>query len=87
MPSGLHSSYVPHLVCVFCFVIGNIYFYNRYISGYGSSSPHDQRAQAFLIFYALIGLPLNGFVLTYLGDFFSKSVNYEAFSVTQKPFL
>lgn len=43
--------------------------------GYGSSSPHDLRAQAFLIFYGLIGLPLNGFVLAYLGDFFSKAVN------------
>ncbi|XP_037032473.1 open rectifier potassium channel protein 1-like isoform X1 [Bradysia coprophila] len=41
--------------------------------GYGSSSPHDLHAQAFLIFYGLIGLPLNGFVLTYLGDFFSKA--------------
>ncbi|KAJ6645514.1 Open rectifier potassium channel protein 1 [Pseudolycoriella hygida] len=41
--------------------------------GYGNSSPHDQPGQAFLIFFALIGLPVNGFVLAYLGAFFSKT--------------
>ncbi|KAJ6645513.1 Open rectifier potassium channel protein 1 [Pseudolycoriella hygida] len=41
--------------------------------GYGNSSPHDEPGQAFLIFYGLIGLPLNGFVLAYLGEYFSKT--------------
>lgn len=50
---------------------------NSACKGYGNSSPHDQPGQAFLIFYALIGLPLNGFVLTYLGNFFSTTVRMQ----------
>ncbi|XP_037032476.1 open rectifier potassium channel protein 1-like isoform X4 [Bradysia coprophila] len=42
--------------------------------GYGNSSPHDQPGQAFCILFAIIGLPLNGFVLAYLGQYFSKTV-------------
>lgn len=28
----------------------------------------------FMIFYALIGIPVNGFLFAYLGDFFGKTV-------------
>lgn len=30
----------------------------------------------FMIFYALIGIPVNGFLFAYLGDFFGKAVRH-----------
>ncbi|XP_037038523.1 open rectifier potassium channel protein 1-like [Bradysia coprophila] len=41
--------------------------------GYGNISPHDSLGQIIVIFYALVGLPVNGFLLAYLGDLFGKT--------------
>lgn len=43
--------------------------------GYGNISPHNTFGRMFLIIYALIGIPVNGFLFAYLGDFFGKTVN------------
>lgn len=43
--------------------------------GYGNISPSNTTGQMFMIFYALIGIPVNGFLFAYLGDFFGKVVN------------
>ncbi|XP_052868546.1 open rectifier potassium channel protein 1 [Anopheles cruzii] len=40
--------------------------------GYGNISPHNTFGRIFLIFYALIGLPVNGFFFAYVGEFFSR---------------
>lgn len=43
--------------------------------GYGNISPSSTLGRMFMIFYSLIGIPLNGFLFAYLGDFFGKVVN------------
>ncbi|XP_055295256.1 open rectifier potassium channel protein 1 isoform X2 [Sitodiplosis mosellana] len=40
--------------------------------GYGNISPSTITGRMFMIFYALIGIPMNGFLFAYLGDFFGK---------------
>lgn len=40
--------------------------------GYGNISPSNTTGRIFMIFYALIGIPVNGFLFAYLGDFFGK---------------
>lgn len=42
--------------------------------GYGNISPSSTLGRMFMIFYALIGIPMNGFLFAYLGDFFGKVV-------------
>lgn len=79
--SFYHSFWFSFIVCStvgkLMIISERILLFCRQIVGYGNSSPHDQPGQAFLIFYALIGLPVNGFVLAFLGNFFSESVSYE----------
>ncbi|XP_065088633.1 open rectifier potassium channel protein 1 [Ochlerotatus camptorhynchus] len=41
--------------------------------GYGNISPNNTFGRIFMIFYALIGLPVNGFFFAYLGDLYSKT--------------
>lgn len=43
--------------------------------GYGNISPSSTTGRMFMIFYALIGIPVNGFLFAYLGDFFGKVVS------------
>lgn len=40
--------------------------------GYGNVKLESEASQIFVIFYALVGIPLNGFLFAYLGDFFGK---------------
>uniref|UniRef100_A0A182NZF1 Potassium channel domain-containing protein n=1 Tax=Anopheles epiroticus TaxID=199890 RepID=A0A182NZF1_9DIPT len=40
--------------------------------GYGNISPHNTFGRIFLIFYALIGLPVNGFFFAYVGEFWAR---------------
>lgn len=42
--------------------------------GYGNITPSNSLGRIFMIFYALIGIPVNGFLFAYLGDFFGKVV-------------
>ncbi len=39
--------------------------------GYGHMSPGTWQGRVFCIFYALIGIPLNGILLATLGEFFA----------------
>ncbi|XP_056648839.1 open rectifier potassium channel protein 1 isoform X1 [Diorhabda sublineata] len=41
--------------------------------GYGNLSPTTMFTRIFIIFYGLIGIPMNGIVMVTLGDFFGKS--------------
>lgn len=41
-------------------------------SGYGNISPSNTTSRWFMILYALIGIPVNGFLFAFLGDFFGK---------------
>lgn len=41
--------------------------------GYGNISPNNTFGRIFMIFYALIGLPMNGFFFAYLGDLYGKT--------------
>ncbi|XP_055640562.1 open rectifier potassium channel protein 1 isoform X2 [Toxorhynchites rutilus septentrionalis] len=41
--------------------------------GYGNISPNNTFGRIFMIFYALIGLPVNGFFFAYLGDMYGKT--------------
>jgi hypothetical protein len=57
--------------------------------GYGNISPHSDFGRIFMIFYAIIGLPVNAILFAYLGDFFGKTVNFTCdieFSFSQ-PFI
>lgn len=47
-------------------------FYMIWFLGYGNISPSNTTGRIFMIFYALIGIPVNGFLFAYLGDFFGK---------------
>ena len=42
--------------------------------GYGNLAPDTNWSRVFTIFYALIGIPINGILLTNLSDFFSSKV-------------
>lgn len=42
--------------------------------GYGNISPHSMSGQMFLIVYALIGIPVNGFLFAGLGNYFAQTV-------------
>ncbi|XP_044749301.1 open rectifier potassium channel protein 1 isoform X2 [Coccinella septempunctata] len=41
--------------------------------GYGNLAPTTMFGRIFMIFYALVGIPINGFIMIALGDFFGKS--------------
>lgn len=45
-----------------------------YISGYGNISPTNTFGRMFMILYALIGIPVNGILFAYLGEFFGSTV-------------
>lgn len=38
-----------------------------------------------MIFYALIGIPVNGFLFAYLGEFFGKAVSVHVNALEEKP--
>ncbi|KAL6265448.1 hypothetical protein P5V15_002244 [Pogonomyrmex californicus] len=40
--------------------------------GYGNLAPTDTLSRILMIFYGLIGIPMNGILLTQLGEFFSR---------------
>lgn len=40
--------------------------------GYGNISPSSTLGRMIMIMYALVGIPINGFLFAYLGDFFGK---------------
>lgn len=42
--------------------------------GYGNISPNNTFGRIFMIFYALVGLPVNAILFAYLGDFFGNTV-------------
>lgn len=43
--------------------------------GYGNLAPTTMLSRMFMMFYALVGIPMNGIVIYTLGDFFGKSVS------------
>lgn len=43
--------------------------------GYGNISPNNTFGRIFIIFYALVGLPVNAVLFAYLGDYFGKTVS------------
>lgn len=43
--------------------------------GYGNLAPTIMFTRLFLIFYGLIGIPMNGIVMVTLGGYFAKSVS------------
>lgn len=45
-----------------------------FLLGYGNLAPTTMFGRIFMIFYALVGIPINGFIMIALGDFFGKSV-------------
>lgn len=44
--------------------------------GYGNISPSSTLGRMIMIVYALVGIPINGFLFAYLGDFFGKVVRH-----------
>lgn len=42
--------------------------------GYGNIAPTSTLGRYFMIAYALVGMPLNGILYAYLGDYFGKRV-------------
>lgn len=44
--------------------------------GYGNITPTNTFGRYFLIFYALIGMPVNMILYTYMGDYFGKNVRF-----------
>lgn len=45
------------------------------LSGYGNLSPRTIAARLFCIFFALVGIPLNLFVLNHLGHLMERGVH------------
>lgn len=54
------------------------------LTGYGNISPSSTSSRVFMIFYALIGIPMNGFLFAYLGDFFGKVVRISYSALDQE---
>lgn len=46
-----------------------LYLYN--LLGYGNLAPTNMLSRILMIFYGLVGIPMNGILLTQLGEFFS----------------
>lgn len=67
----LHDWY-DVVVCVIKMIVS---FHTLFFSGYGNISPNNTFGRIFMIFYALIGLPVNGFFFAYLGDMYGKTVS------------
>lgn len=44
------------------------------IAGYGNIAPTTTFSRYFMIVYALIGMPVNGILFAYLGDYFGSKV-------------
>lgn len=67
---------LDRFVCI-KFMIFVVHFYTVlfFTVGYGNISPSSTTGRMFMIFYALIGIPVNGFLFAYLGDFFGKVVS------------
>jgi len=42
-----------------------------YYAGYGNLAPTNMLSRILMIFYGLVGIPMNGILLTQLGEFFS----------------
>lgn len=42
-----------------------------YYAGYGNLAPTNTLSRILMIFYGLVGIPMNGILLTQLGEFFS----------------
>lgn len=75
----LHSRYDINFIFIvpyFNFIWINFIFVHFFFlkKGYGNISPSSTLGRMFMIFYALIGIPMNGFLFAYLGDFFGKVV-------------
>jgi len=68
------------LVNSFLYSINNLHYSllflnNRFTinyTGYGNLAPTNTFSRILMIFYGLIGIPMNGILLTQLGDFFSQ---------------
>lgn len=60
-------------ICSIPFIFHN--FFSRCGLGYGNISPNNTFGRIFMIFYALVGIPVNGILFAYLGDFFGKTVS------------
>lgn len=43
--------------------------------GYGNITPSENAGRYFLIIYAIVGMPVNIILYTYLGEYFGKSVS------------
>lgn len=55
-----HSFYLSFIICS--------------TIGYGNISPSIPAGKIFLIFYALIGMPVHGFVFAQMGNYFATKV-------------
>lgn len=54
------------------------------ITGYGNIAPTETFGRYFMIAYALIGMPVNGILYAYLGEYFGSRVRsaiYLIFSI------
>lgn len=49
--------------------------------GYGNISPSNPLGKMFMILYALIGIPVNGFLFAGLGDYFGRTVGGVWFAI------
>lgn len=52
----------------------NIAFSRSTQTGYGNISPTNTFGRMFMIMYAIIGIPVNGILFAYLGEFFGSTV-------------
>lgn len=50
------------------------------ITGYGNIAPTETFGRYFMIAYALIGMPVNGILYAYLGEYFGSRVSMRYFS-------
>lgn len=49
--------------------------YAPHAIGYGNIAPTQTFGRYFMIVYALVGIPVNGILYAYLGDYFGETVS------------
>lgn len=70
---NLHSSLRPRFYCVMQLPVETLdgphnQLSPSFLSGFGNISPHTEGGRIFCIIYALLGIPLFGFLLAGVGD-------------------
>lgn len=79
--SFYHSVFFSFTVCSTLGKFGKIFFFEImkndpiFVQGYGNITPTHSFGRYFMIVYALIGMPVNAILYTYLGEFFGKTVS------------